>query len=161
MSLVQPNFELRNVRLREQHTKVKSQVSIDSILPGSNSSPFVQGSHRKGNLSIGSFQQKNPDQKMWRYSFELLMATRIIDSEDLRNNAIESEDYEGLLVITALIEAVYESDQHIDFTENKANDFGLDPFKDSWPFWRDLVQSTCLRVGFYPPIQLPVLPPVE
>ncbi len=161
MSLSKPNFELRSVRLREQHVKVKDGISIDSIVPSSDATPLVQGSHAKGNLSVGSFHNKSEDRKMWRYSFELLLATRLVGLEDLESGAIDSENYEGLLVITALVEVVYESEQHIDFKDMKAIDFDLDPIRDAWPFWRDLAQNSCLRVGFYPPIQIPVFPPAE
>ena len=91
----------------------------------------------------------------WNYRFCYSIGLRFIDTNDSLDEDIDSsDDAETLLEIQCDFEADYISKEKLSFEEIKAfskNNVGY----HVWPYWRELVQSTCSRMGIKSCIDVP------
>jgi len=90
----------------------------------------------------------------WLYKFNYQTGIRLVPDEE-EEQSYQEEEYEPLAHILAEFQTVYISKikldkEHLDaFSENNVG-FNI------WPYWRELVQSYCCRIGLHPPIEVPL-----
>ncbi len=87
------------------------------------------------------------------YSFHYRIGVRLVPDEEHENS--DDEDYEPPIQIMATFEARYVAPGELVAEE-------LDAFAKThvgfnvWPFWREFVQSTCLKLGMNSTINVPL-----
>ncbi|CAM3558898.1 MULTISPECIES: hypothetical protein [Pseudoalteromonas] len=93
------------------------------------------------------FAQVN-DENFYVYKFYNTIGIRCITDEDKKLD--DQEDIEPILEIQAQFSVEYFS--HCELDEDALNDFGDGyVYFHLWPYWREIIQSSCCRMGI-PPI---------
>lgn len=142
---------IKSVNLRSSSLSVRGGLDIEEI-DRELASPQSFGWVKK----VREFEkQDNGDSvKSWQYKFNYEVGIRLVpDNEE--QESFEEDDYEALIHVMAEFQAVYDSkvkmnEEHLEaFSENNVG-FNV------WPYWRELVQSYCCRIAFYPPIEIPL-----
>jgi len=90
---------------------------------------------------------------VWDYRFFYSVGVRLIYLEEKEEST--KSDYNSILEIAGLFEAKYLSKKQLTKEEQKA--FSADNVGyHVWPYWREYVQASCARIGFFPSIAVPV-----
>lgn len=94
------------------------------------------------------------EENKWLYRLYTVVGIRFLSDEDFNNENSEAS-VEPLLEIKSEFVAQYESP--CDLTEEEINQFGQQHvFYHVWPYWREVLQSSCARLGITP-ITIPPL----
>ncbi len=78
--------------------------------------------------------------------YEYIIGTRLIEAKAKEKN---NEETNNVFELKAIFEARYQS--KVDVSDASLKEFGIHNVGfHVWPYWRELVQSTCLRMGITP-----------
>jgi hypothetical protein len=131
--------------LRESHVSTHNNFDRHSCEEGELHVQFKSG---PGDEYKATLDEKSNEGIMF-FPFEA--AVRLIDQ-----NINEGDDDFVQLEISAIFEAEYQFSNHVEFNEE-----GMSLFLNAnvphhvWPYWREYVQSTCMRMGIAP-IRIPL-----
>jgi len=90
----------------------------------------------------------------WLYKLYTVIGIRFLSDEDVKNEDPD-EEVEPLLEIKSEFVAQYESP--CELSEEEITQFGQNHvFYHVWPYWREVLQSSCARLGISP-ITIPPL----
>jgi bifunctional ADP-heptose synthase (sugar kinase/adenylyltransferase) len=94
----------------------------------------------------------DPEDKRWGYCFLHATGIRIVPNNAEISEVVSedsSEEEITILEIKAIFEAIYESS--IELSDEELSKFSEHNVGfNVWPFWREYVQSTCLRMNIQP-----------
>ncbi|OCH42323.1 hypothetical protein [Aliivibrio fischeri] len=100
-------------------------------------------------------QSEKEENGVWSYRLNTVVAIRCISEEDAAKDDNENIS-EPLLEIKAEFIAQYES--NCSLSEEEINQFGQKHvYYHVWPYWREILQSSCARLGISPI----VIPPLR
>jgi len=131
---------VHEIRLRRANIQL-----VDELEPAElkNQSMEVQGLRRVG--KIKEISLKEGEEEWWQYNFFYTAGIRLVDKEKAGEPAVE---------IQATFNALYRS-------REKLESGPLKSFSEEhvgyhvWPYWREYVQSTSMRMGIAP-IRIPL-----
>ena len=140
---------LESINLRVSHVFVKEHLDLESL----DQSTTLTQSFR----SVDSVNELEPSTNeegsdQWIYKFIYNIGNRLIQESE--QEASQEEDFQPLFEVIAFFEAKYVSTEKVEAAE-------LEKFSEHnvgfnvWPYWREYVQSSCMRVGLCPPLEVP------
>lgn len=145
----QDSLRIKSINLRECKIKVDSDIEVFEL-----KSMQTQSQAFKAVCHIQEVTFEKEDRQWYEYSFHYAVGVRLVKKEFLSDEVI-SEDDKPLIEIFGVFDARYNS-------ANKLIEDELDSFSENnvgyhvWPYWREFVQSSCMRVGLNPPIEIPM-----
>lgn len=90
------------------------------------------------------YQLKNDNSETQEVRYEYIIGTRLI-----KPTTDEEGDVKTIFELKTVFEARYQS--KIDISDESLKEFGIHNVGfHVWPYWRELLQSTCLRMGITP-----------
>lgn len=135
---VQNLLKIKTVYLRSSFVKLSDEVDSDEVI---NSDTVVQSFRGVPKVKEASF--KDEERSWWEYSFYYSVGIRLIEEESESDNI---EETSPSVEIKATFCATYESPERLDkkhvdvFSENNVG-------YHVWPYWREFVQSSCMRMN--------------
>lgn len=102
----------------------------------------------KGVSKIREASFENDDQTWWEYHFYFAVGIRLVDEEIEQN-----EDVAPIVEIKGTFSARYESPKQLTKEQREAFSEKNVGF-NVWPYWREYVQSSCMRLNIEP-IEVP------
>ena len=100
--------------------------------------------------------ENNSERIIWNYRFDHALGIRLIDPS-IEVDEDDDSDENGkhvLIEIVATFEANYYSQAAL--SEEQINIFSeMNSGFHVWPYWRELVQTTCNRIGMTTPLDIP------
>ncbi len=156
LNFAQDALCIQSVNLRSSSSNLKQDVDVSDI-EKSLSTPQSY----KWVKQVREYEETKDGVKeiSWLYKFNYQIGIRLVPNDE-EDQSYQDESYEALIHITAEFQACYVSEiklekEHLDaFSENNVG-FNV------WPYWRELVQSYCCRIGFHPPIEIPLYKSLE
>lgn len=88
------------------------------------------------------------------YKFNQALGIRLVDPDLISEEQDDDSNEHVIFEIIAIFEAEYVSKKELTDDEIEAFSKSNAGFH-IWPYWRELVQSTCTRVGMSSPIDIP------
>ncbi|MCG9578215.1 hypothetical protein L1D14_18540 [Vibrio tubiashii] len=136
-NLIIQSVILKNL-LIQLHDNIEAEQFDDSLLENSQELRYLKQIRQS---EIG-------EDGMWLYRLNTVIAIRCISDDDAsKDNSDDSID--PLLEIKAEFVAQYESPCCL--TEEEINQFGhKHVYYHVWPYWREVLQSSCARLGIKP-----------
>ncbi|NOX67158.1 MAG: hypothetical protein GXO85_15510 [Chlorobi bacterium] len=136
---VQKILKIKNVVLRN------SFVNIDNDIEPENLSKIDStGQSFRGVSKVRETSFEDDEHEWWEYGFHYDVGVRLIRAEDEKNDKASP-----LVEIKAIFSAVYISE--IQLTENQIEAFSENNVGyHVWPYWRELMQSSCMRLAIVP-----------
>ncbi|MEC6831249.1 hypothetical protein VXS06_05645 [Photobacterium toruni] len=99
-------------------------------------------------------QSEMEDDDIWYYRLNTVLAIRCISDVDVSKES-DNDTIEPILEIKAEFVAQYESSCAL--SEEEINQFGQKHvYYHVWPYWREVIQSSCARLGITPIIIPPL-----
>lgn len=152
-------FAFQSVRVRHLNLEVSSDVpdiaSIDRSKVAFESINFLTG------ITVSNHTSQKHE-TVWRYRFDILLGVRVMDEEEAAyNDSAEHETDEivldsPLFRITAIFSVDFDNPEQLDVNQfNFKSEFKLNPMELAWPYWLEIIASSCQRSGFMPPIVPP------
>lgn len=115
---------------------------------------FIQSFNGTESCHLAVFDNEDDDIYKYRYTYIYTVGMRLLD----KNKEVDDiKDEDALAQIEANFEAIYLSDTELD--NDCINEFGNNNVQfHVWPFWREFVQNSCMRMGV-DPIPVPFYSP--
>jgi len=136
---VQKHLKVKSVALRNSLVKINNDIEPDE-LPGINST----GQSFRGVSRLRKTNYKNKEHEWLEYGFHYSVGLRLIKDDE------ENDDETLPLVeIKATFCAIYVSDISL-------NEEQIEAFSENnvgyhvWPYWREFMQSSCMRLDINP-----------
>lgn len=156
LNFAQDALCIQSVNLRTSNSNLKDDVDVCDIERSSASPQSF-----KLVKQVREYEETKDDENIasWLYKFNYQIGIRLVPNNE-EEQSYQNEDYEALIHIAAEFQACYVSKVKLDKTH-------LDAFSENnvgfnvWPYWRELVQSYCCRIGFHPPIEIPLYKSLE
>jgi len=128
---------LKNLSV-QLHDDVEAEQFGDEHLSNSQELKFIK--------KIVAIKEENSD--VWIYRLSTVIALRCVSEDDLDKESGDAS-IEPLLEVKAEFNAQYHSS--CELSENEINQFAeKHVYFHVWPYWRELLQSTCARLGIRP-----------
>jgi len=140
------SLSVRNVSLRESFVTLNEELDINNFENIKSEIQTFRGVNKVKEVSL----QKN-EVESFEYHFLYSCGIRLLNEKYLENAESENEDDDSnvLVEIRATFDAKYSADK-------KVSQELLEAFSDEnvgyhvWPYWRELVQSSCTRLNIAP-----------
>lgn len=147
LEIAKKQLMIQSVNLRNSSVKIDDDIIAENLKVRNDG---LQGYRTTSNIK--EYELENTDDiHNWEYRFEYSLGLRFIDNHDEEDHDDESE-INTLLEILAVFEAKYTSSEKVD--EECIKEFAKQNVGyHIWPYWRELVQSYCCRLGI-PPISV-------
>lgn len=138
-------LHIKNITLQSSYVKLGDDIDNDFLSEADISIQTFRGVPKVREASFES-DEKN----WWEYLFYYSVGVRLVEE----NTELEDNEVTPFVEIKGTFCAKYEStekltQEHIDAFSEKNVGFNV------WPYWRELVQSSCMRLGIEP-IEVPL-----
>ena len=150
------NLAIQSVNIKESKVFVRDEIDPQTMDRNQTLTQSFRGAAglREISLTIANGQD------LWDYRFFYSVGVRLIWTHELENST--AEKYQPLVEIAGIFEARYLSTKQIvkdELVAFSAEHVGY----HVWPYWREYVQSSCSRIGYFPAILVPfyIIPPKE
>jgi hypothetical protein len=157
LDIAQLSLSILDINLRDARVTVREDVDAPFL-----SQEFANTSrqtYRKAQgISESEIKVMNSDQQQWHYRFGYECGIRLVDDKDLVSDLptdVEERKISPLVEVVAHFEARYVS-------KEKLSDAAISAFAEHnvgfnvWPYWREIVQSMCSRIGVHPCFTIPL-----
>jgi len=138
-------LSVRNVSLRESFVTLNEELDINNFENIKSEIQTFRGVNKVKEVSL----QKN-EVESFEYHFFYSCGIRLLNEKDSENAESENEDDNSniLVEIRATFDAKYIADEKVaqEFLEAFSDEMGY----HVWPYWRELVQSSCSRFNIAP-----------
>lgn len=140
-------LKIEGVNLTESRVFVRDSVDLGTIeLESTENQSF------RTVLKIREALVEVKSRELYEYRFTYSAGMRLIFSSEEEESV--NDDYQPIIEIVGVFSATYISKIQVDkkcleaFAEDNVG-------YHVWPYWREYVQSTCSRIGFYPAFNVP------
>jgi len=131
----QKSLKIRSVVLRSSLVNINEDIE-----PSELSKVNCTTQNYRGVSRVQEAKYEDEKREWWEYSFYYSVGVRLIKEED---------DVSPLVEIKAVFSAVYFADNAL--TEEQIKAFSLNNAGyHVWPYWRELMQSSCTRLQIEP-----------
>jgi len=139
-------LSVKSVLLRDSFIALNEDLDTQEIESIKSEIQTFRGVHKVKEVSL-----QNDEQEVWEYDFFYSCGIRLVEeSEQNDGSEVEVEvEAEALVEIRATFAAKYRASEKLDkeliqaFSEENVG-------YHVWPYWRELVQSSCLRMNIEP-----------
>ncbi len=149
----QENLQIKCVNLRDLKVYIKDDIYPDMLdLKTAHRQSFSAPDRVRENELV----DEKEENCLWNYRFDHSLGIRLIDPEiEVGEEKEGDENGEHVLIeIVATFEANYFS--KVQLSEEQVHIFSdMNSGFHVWPYWRELVQSTCSRIGMPTPLDIP------
>ncbi len=143
----QESLHIQSVNLRESRVSVRDDIYVD-VLERDETIPQSFKSFIKIRETV---LEDKEGSECWDYRFVYSVGIRLISKDEEDQSSEDS--YNPLVEIVGVFEARYISFDHLD--EDVLLAFSVDNVGyHVWPYWRELVQSSCARINLHPSIEV-------
>lgn len=149
LKTAQNSLNIDSVNLR--HSTVAVGEEVDPPLIDRNST-VIQSFRNVSKIKITTLTDDKSND-VWSYRYLYAVGMRLIFKSDLEEN-VSLDDFRPLFEVVAIFEAKYYSQREL--TEEETRDFAKASVGyHVWPYWRELVHSSCSKVGLSPVLEVP------
>lgn len=138
-------LSIKSVLLRDSYVALNEEFDTQELDKLKSEIQTFRGVHKVKEVSL-----QNDEQEIWEYDFFYSCGIRIVEETEMEEGSEDSEDQtEALVEIRATFAAKYKAAEKLDkeliqaFSEENVG-------YHVWPYWRELVQSSCLRMNIEP-----------
>ncbi len=139
---------ISGVTLREGKFTLREDVDLESF---DRSDSAAQGFRSFEKIKAAVLTDAD-GKELWEYRYGYAAGVRLVPEDE--REASQEEEYAPPIEVLAEFEARYlsfeevEEDALLEFSKNNVG-------YHVWPYWREFVQSSCSRLGVFPPIDIP------
>jgi hypothetical protein len=154
LACAQKSLKIKCVALREMKVYIKEDHYPDLLDLEALERQSFRSFEKIKELELAV--EENQETSLWNYRFNYAVGIRLIDNEiEVDEDEKYSEDGEHVILeILGIFEASYLSQSEL--PEEQVLEFSKDNVGyHVWPYWRELVQSTCCRMGMKTPLEIP------
>lgn len=143
LELAKKQLMIQSVNLRSSSVYIKDDIVVEQLQI---SNDGLQGYRTTSNIREFKLEDTE-DIHNWEYRFSYSLGLRFVNSQE--NEDEDESEADTLLEILATFEAKYTSNEQL-------NELCIKEFSKEnvgyhiWPYWRELVQSYCCRLGIHP-----------
>jgi hypothetical protein len=146
----QEKLTLKIVKLTDSVISINSDFETNEIMTEKNKFQHYNTLKSVAEVEV-SFKDKEQHTTVWEYRYNYSLGTRVVQENQTTDEKDSKEDkgLEVLSEVKATFCAVYQSGGEL--TEEERDAFGEHNVGfNIWPFWREFVQSMCLRMDIQP-----------
>ena len=150
----QESLKIKCVNLRELKVYIKDDIYPETIdLSEVDRQSYSSPDRVRENELI---DEDDSSRILWNYRFDHALGIRLVDPNiEIEEDSDSDENGQHVLIeIVATFEANYFS--QVQLTEEQVRIFSdMNSGFHVWPYWRELVQTTCNRIGMTTPLDIP------
>lgn len=141
------NLLIQSVTLKHLYVNLCDDLDSENF-----DDSYLENSQELKGLKM--YKSSEIEEGKWIYKLYTVIGIRFLSKEDIDDKESD-ESIEPILEIKSEFVAQYESS--CELSEDEINQFGLNHvFYHVWPYWREVLQSSCARLGISP-ITIPPL----
>ncbi len=144
----QGKLQVQTVNLRETKITVRDDIDVHYI---NHKELMSQSFRRVAQIKEISLTNSN-EEDFWEYRYYYHVGLRALNNAE--EVASQSDDYVPAIEVVSVFEARY-------ISMSQVSQDCLNAFSEHnvgyhiWPYWRELVQSSCARIGLSPSFEIP------
>ncbi len=132
------NLLIQSVTLKNLYVNLHDDIDSENF-----DDTFLENSQELKGLKM--FKSVEIEEDKWIYKLHTVLGIRFLSHDE----SDDEESIEPILEIKSEFVAQYES--RCELSEEEINQFGLQHvFYHVWPYWREVIQSSCARLGITP-----------
>lgn len=135
------NLAIQSVTLKNLLVKLNDEIDADQF-----NDSYLENPQQLRHLNRVR-QLENSDDGVWIYRLNTILGIRFLSEHDLNDN--DNDKIKPILEIKSEFVAQYESSCELNIEE--ISQFGESHvYYHVWPYWREVIQSSCARLGISP-----------
>lgn len=147
----QEKLTLKSVKLTNSVISINSDFETSDIMTEKSKFQHYNSLKSLAEVEVSFKDKEKQNTTIWEYRYNYSLGTRVVQENQttVEKDSKEDKDLEVLSEVKATFCAVYQS--VVVLTEEERDAFGEHNVGfNIWPFWREFVQSMCLRMDIQP-----------